>query len=156
ESPVVFAMRRSIAGARAIVTGASGGMGREIALELARKGARVLLLARREEKLQAVAEEINQICGSTSAEGFVGAVTDADARHAALDRMQKVFGGLDILVNNAGIGTLANFETSNSELIHQVFETNFFAPVEFTREALPLLKAGQKPIIVNIGSVVGI
>ncbi len=149
-------MRRSIAGARAVVTGASGGMGREIALESARNGAHILLLARREEKLRAVAEEIGRLANGSHAEICVGDVTDAAARRAALDQAEKAFGGLDILVNNAGVGTLANFETSNSELLHQVFETNFFAPVEFTREALPLLKAGQKPIVVNIGSVVGI
>jgi short-subunit dehydrogenase len=139
-----------------MVTGASGGLGREIALELARHGARILLLARREDKLRAVAEEIGRLTNGSRAEICVGDVTDPAARHAALDQAQKAFGGLDILVNNAGVGTLANFETSTSELLHQVFETNFFAPVDLTREALPLLKAGRKPIVVNIGSVVGI
>lgn len=137
------------------MTGASGGLGREIALELARQGARVLLLARREEKLRAVAEEIGGLGGGGSAEIVVGDVTDPTVRRAVLERVQTVFGGLDILVNNAGVGTLARFETSDPKVTRQVFETNFFAPVDLTREGLPLLKVGQKPIIVNIGSVVG-
>jgi short-subunit dehydrogenase len=149
-------MHRTIAGARAIVTGASGGMGREIALELARQGARLLIVARREEKLRAVANEIDRL-GSAAGktEIVVGDVTDAAARHAVLERAQTALGGLDILVNNAGIGTLARFESSDSKFTRQVLETNFFAPVELTRETLPLLKTGRQPIVVNIGSILG-
>jgi short-subunit dehydrogenase len=148
-------MHRSIAGARAIVTGASGGLGREIALELCRQGAQVLLLARREEKLCAVADEIARQCGARRAEIVVGDVTDAKVRRTALDRVQLALGGLDILINNAGVGSLARFESADPLHTRQVLETNFFAPVELTREALPLLRAGRQPIIVNIGSILG-
>jgi short-subunit dehydrogenase len=148
-------MRRSIAGARAIVTGASGGLGREIALELARHGARVLLVARREEKLRAVADEIARLGSGGAAEIVVGDVTDPGVRRGALDRAQAAFGGLDILVNNAGVGTLARFETADPQFTRQVIETNFFAPVELTRAALPLLKVGRQPIVVNVGSILG-
>jgi short-subunit dehydrogenase len=148
-------MHRSIAGARALVTGASGGLGREIALELVRKGATVLLLARREEKLRAVADEIARQCGARRAEIVVGDVTDPTVRRTALERAQAALGGLDILVNNAGVGTLARFESSDPQYTRQVMETNFFAPVELSREALPLLRAGRQPIIVNIGSILG-
>jgi short-subunit dehydrogenase len=130
-------------------------MGREIALELARQGANLVLLARREEKLRAVADEIGRLGGGGRVEVVVGDVTDRNSRRAMLERAQSTFGGLDILVNNAGVGTLARFETSDPQVTRKVFDINFFAPVDLTREALPLLKAGQKPIVVNIGSVVG-
>ena len=130
-------------------------MGREIALELARQGANLVLLARREEKLREVADEIGRLGGGGKVEVVVGDVTDPDSRRAMLERVQSTFGGLDILVNNAGVGTLARFETSDPQVTRKVFDINFFAPVDLTREALPLLKAGRKPIVVNIGSVVG-
>ncbi|HZZ28302.1 MAG TPA: SDR family NAD(P)-dependent oxidoreductase [Pirellulales bacterium] len=149
-------MHRSISGARALVTGASGGLGRAIALELARHGANVMLLARREEKLREVSQEISQLSnGVGRAEFVVGDVTDPAVRTTALAAMQEKFGGLDILVNNAGVGTLARFATGDPQFTRQVFETNFFAAVELTREALPLLKSGRQPIVVNIGSILG-
>ncbi|HTQ37968.1 MAG TPA: SDR family NAD(P)-dependent oxidoreductase [Pirellulales bacterium] len=148
-------MHRTISGARALITGASGGLGREIALELARRGAAVMLFARREEKLREVAEEISKLGGAGRAEYVVGDVTKPADRSAALAAVQSKFGGLDILVNNAGVGTLAKFENSDPQLPRTVFEINFFAPVELTREALPMLKAGRQPLLVLIGSVVG-
>src|SRR6188508_2049462 len=68
---------------------------------------------------------------------------------------RREFGGLDCLVNNAGIGALGRFEAADEARLRQALEVNFFAPAEFIREALPLLKAGHGPIIVNIGSVLG-
>src|SRR5204862_2812974 len=67
----------------------------------------------------------------------------------------REFGGLDALVNNAGIGALGRFDHAYEARLRQVMEVNFFAPAEFIREALPLLKAANRPIIVNIGSVLG-
>jgi short-subunit dehydrogenase len=148
-------MHRSISGARALVTGASGGLGRAIGLELARLGAQVMLLARREEKLRQVVQEISQQGGKGRAEYAVCDVTKPADRTAAVAAMQSKFGGLDILVNNAGVGTLAKFENSDPQLPRTVFEINFFAPVDLTREAFTMLKAGRQPILVLIGSVVG-
>src|SRR5438552_2709321 len=115
-------MRRSIAGARALVTGASGGLGRALALELARQGASVVLLARREDKLRQVADEIAAFKKTHStltpalsqgerelagrAEIVVGDVTSPTARRAAIDVAKASFSGLDILVNNAGVGAI--------------------------------------------------
>ncbi len=93
---------RNIAGMRCLVTGASGGIGRAIALELARQGARVMLFARRADPLQAACEEIRSFGGE--AQFIAGDVTDPTVRCAALDACRTFFGGLDILVNNAGIG----------------------------------------------------
>ncbi len=138
------------------MTGASGGLGRAIALELACDGANVILFARRENKLREVTQEIRRL-GSNArrAEMVVGDVTSPTARRAALDAAQAALGGLDILVNNAGVGAIGRFDSVDPNRYREVFETNFFAPVELTREALPLLRSGRQPIVVNIGSILG-
>ena len=64
-------------------------------------------------------------------------------------------GGLDILVNNAGVGAMGLFEDAEPERVRRVMEVNFFALVEMTRLALPLLKQGVKPIVVNVSSILG-
>ena len=149
-------MRRSIPGLRALVTGASGGLGRAIAIELARQGANVMLLARRENELRKVADEISKLGGSAGrVEIFVGDVTSPTARSAVLEATKAAFGGLDLLVNNAGAGAIGRFEAADADRLRKIFELNFFAAAELTREALPFLKAGRAPMIVNIGSILG-
>lgn len=145
--------RREIADSRAIVTGASSGIGRAIALELARHGADLVISARRLERLEQVAAEI--IAAGRRAEIVAGDLTDAHVRQAVLERAEQAFGGLDFLVNNAGVAALGPFEDANPDRLRQIFELNFFSLVELTRAALPVLRRGRQPIVVNIGSIVG-
>ena len=145
--------RRRLQDQRALVTGASGGIGRAIAIELARAGVDQVLVARREDKLAAVADEVRQL--GRRAEIVVGDVTDANTRHRALEVARERLGGLDILVNNAGVSAHGRFADADPGRLRPIMETNFFAPVELIREALPLLKAAPQPIVVNIGSVLG-
>jgi short-subunit dehydrogenase len=145
--------KRTISGSRAIVTGASAGIGRAIALELGRQGADVVLMARSADKLQSVAGEFSGLPGRAAISA--GDVTDSAARHAAIHLAQQTFGGLDILVNNAGIGALGPFETATAERLRQVMEVNFFAAAEMTRAALPVLRHGRRPLVVNISSILG-
>jgi short-subunit dehydrogenase len=146
-------VKRSIAGSRALVTGASGGIGRAIALELAQQGAAVILVARRALALEQLVAEIRKAGGR--AEFAVGDITEASVRRAALARAQSSFGGLDILVNNAGHGAMGRFADASPERLRQVFELNFFAAAELIREAVPQLQRGARPIVVNIGSILG-
>jgi len=144
--------RRTIGGLRAIVTGASSGIGRALVIELIRQGASVVALARRAERLQ----ELQSLVADTSRYRWVvGDVTRRGDRATALALANGEFGGLDALVNNAGVGALGRFDQADEARLRQIFEVNFFAPAEFTREALPLLTAGQRPIVVNVGSVLG-
>jgi len=145
--------RRDIQGSRVIVTGASSGIGRAIALELARQGGKVVCLARREDRLQSLAKEIVSLGGSIVC--VAGDVTDAVARARCMEAAQSHFGGLDILVNNAGVGAIGPFETADPQRVRRIMEVNFFALVEMTRSALPLLKQGRRPMIVNISSILG-
>lgn len=146
-------MRRTIRGMRAIVTGASSGIGRELALELARRGARLLVTARREDRL-------DELVAATRAYGVpavkvAGDITEPRLRDQLCETAQSDFGGLDILVNNAGIGALGRFSEAGVDRLRQIMEVNFFAPVELIRQALPMLSRGQRPIVVNVASVLG-
>jgi short-subunit dehydrogenase len=146
-------MRRKIAGMRAVVTGASSGIGRAIARELAAQGAKVVLLARREDRLRDLVAEIAAAGGEAA--WVSGDVTDPAAREQTVAAAQSRFDGLDLLVNNAGIGTLGLFENADPAGLRRVMEVNFFALVEMTRLGLPLLKQGRRPMIVNVGSILG-
>jgi short-subunit dehydrogenase len=144
--------RRKLAGLRVLLTGASSGIGRELASQLVQHGARVIALARREDRLRQLAVEIDR----PEQFGFVvGDVTSADDRQRAIDACRERFGGLDALLNNAGSGAIGPFAQADSERLRRVLEVNFFAPAEFIRQALPLLQQGKRPIIVNISSVLG-
>ena len=144
---------RDIAQCRAVVTGASSGIGREIALELVRQGARVVITARREDRLQAAAAEILALGGR--AEIVPGDIAEPAVRQRVIDAAATAFGGLDILVNNAGVGAIGLFEHADPQRLRCLMEVNFFALVEMTRLALPLLKQGSRPLLVNISSILG-
>jgi len=135
------------------VTGASSGIGRALALELARRGADLVLLARRGDRLVEVADEVRRL--GRRAETIVGDVTDPAVRLRALQAAQEKFGGLDLLVNNAGIAAHGRFVEAQTDRLRPIMEVNFFAPAALIREAMPLLLEGRQPIIVNIGSIVG-
>lgn len=145
--------RRSIAGSRMLITGASQGIGRSLALVAAARGANVLATARNEELLKTLASD-------AAAQGhplhtLQADVTSAQDRKSMLDAAEKQLGGLDVLVNNAGIGATGHFLEADEERLRNIFEVNFFGLTELTRIAIPILKQGVKPAIVNISSIVG-
>ncbi len=145
--------KRQIDGSRAIVTGASSGIGKAIALELCRQGASVVITARREERLAEVMKEAEALEGKLVS--VAGDISEAGVRARVLQCAVDQFGGLDFLINNAGVGTLGRFENATAERLRQVMEVNFFALVEMTRIALPQLKQGRQPMIVNVSSILG-
>ena len=143
--------QRALAGKRVIVTGASGGIGRALAIQLAGAGAQQVLLARSGDALELVREEI----APHRVELIVGDVTDPAVRAEALARAAEKFGGLDLLVNNAGAGAYGRFVDSSPDRLRRLMEVNLFAPAEFLREAMPMLGAGDDPAVVNVGSILG-
>jgi short-subunit dehydrogenase len=148
-------MKRTLQNSRAIVTGASSGIGRAVALELARNGAGVVVVARREDRLRELAAEIAALTPQRPVEVVVGDVADPATRQHAIDAARSKLGGLDILINNAGVGAMGLFEDATAERLRRVMETNFFSLVEMTRLALPMLKQGVRPIVVNVSSILG-
>lgn len=161
---------RKITGKRILITGASSGIGRELALQLVARGARVMACARRAEKLDQLSIDVRSSDGSSeSAIGDSGSsepatgelqtcvadVTKPEDRSKLLSRCESQFGGLDILINNAGVGAMGRFDQADAQRMRDVFEVNFFALVEMTRLALPVIKVGDDPVVVNISSVLG-
>lgn len=145
--------RRSLVERRFVITGASSGLGAALARALVPFRPRLVLTARRADRLAALADELRTEGAQVA---YVsGDLTDPAVRAAALETARREYGGLDVLVNNAGVGALGRFEHSAAERLRQIFEVNFFALVELTRAALPALKQGHQPLIVNVGSILG-
>jgi short-subunit dehydrogenase len=145
--------RRQIAGLRILITGASQGIGRALALEAARRGARVLAAARSENLLAELADEA-RAAGHPIAT-VLADVTSPEDRQKMADTARDVLGGLDVLVNNAGIGATGHFADAAPERLRKIFEVNVFGTTETTRVCLPLLKEGKTPAILNISSIAG-
>lgn len=144
---------RTIHGARTLVTGSSSGIGRELARELARQGARLIVTARREDRLRELVDELQE--AGTEIHAVVGDITDPAVRTSLRETVEEHFGALDLLINNAGVGAIGHFARADEARLRRIMEVNFFAPAELTRSAIPLLKSGTRPMIVNIGSVLG-
>ncbi|MDR0705016.1 MAG: SDR family NAD(P)-dependent oxidoreductase [Planctomycetaceae bacterium] len=150
-------MKRSLNNSRILLTGASSGIGAALAFELAKENANLVLLARRENRLQEVVERIRNKFGNTpKIITVVGDITNSEIRRLAVQTVTEQLGGLDILINNAGAGATALIEATTGETLRRIFEVNFFAPVELTQLALPYLKLGNKPMVVNLSSIVGL
>ena len=144
---------RNIAGSRMLITGASQGIGRSIALEAIKQGARVLAAARQQPLLDELAAEVKAAGGTI--ETVAADVTSPADRQKMVDAAREKFGGLDILINNAGIGSTGHYSEVEFDHLRKIFEVNFFGLTETTRAFLPMLKQGVKPAVVNIGSIAG-
>jgi short-subunit dehydrogenase len=133
----------------AVVTGASSGIGEAAARRLARDGASLVLVARREDRLRALADELG---GAT-----VVAVdlTDDDAPARVKDAVESDHGRLDLLVNNAGAAWRGSFADMGWEGVHKHMDLNFDATLRLTHELLPLLRRSAPSSIVNVASVAG-
>lgn len=145
-------MAVDLTGKVALVTGASGGLGAHFAHLLAANGAAVAVTARRVDKIQALADEINAAGGQALALALD--VADAHAIAPALDKVQAELGGLDILVNNAGIGGEGLALDISIEDFDQTFAVNVRGLFFTAREAAKrMIAAGVEGRIVNIASI---
>lgn len=136
-----------------IVTGASSGIGEATARRLVRAGARVVVSARRLDRLAALAHELDPTGARVLA--VSGDITsDADRRTLVAEVLKK-FGRIDALVNNAGYGTRGAVETVPVEAIRKNFETNVFSLIALTQLVVPHMRERGSGCIVNIGSVAG-
>lgn len=123
--------------ASALVTGAGRGIGRSIALALAREGARLTVVARSASELDSLVEEIETVGGRGIA--FAGDLRSPSACEGVVATAVDCFGGLQILVNNAGVGVFSNVADTTDEQWDAVLGTNLTAVFRLTRAALPHL-----------------
>ena len=133
----------------AVVTGASSGIGEATARALAADGYRVALLARRLDRITALADDLGNGAIAIGAD-----VTDRGSIVAAADRVRQELGGADVLVNNAGIMLLGPFSSDQRDDYRQMLEVNLLGAITTTEVFLDQLKTGGGDII-NISSVAG-
>lgn len=136
-------------GRKALITGASRGLGYAMALKFAQSGADVALVARREDVLETARAEIAEATGRTIWARSCD-VADGDALAALHAAMVKEFGDADILVNNAGSSVSGRFEDITDEMWHQDFELKLFGAIRLARLCLPAMKAQRWGRIINI------
>ena len=134
----------------AVVTGASSGIGEATARRLGADGWKLLLVARREDRLEALARSL------PDASALVVDLTDEGAPDAVRVAVEERFGGsLDLLVNNAGGSWSAPFGEGGYENVRRTMELNFDSPVRLTEALLPLLRQSAPSSIVNVASIAG-
>lgn len=138
--------------ASALVTGAGRGIGRAIALALARKGARLTVVARSAGELDSLVGEIEAVGARGIA--FAGDLRSRSACDGAVAAAVDCFGGLQILVNNAGIGSFANVQDTSDETWDDLIGTNLTSVFRLTRAAIPHL-AHRGGHVVMVSSLAG-
>jgi short-subunit dehydrogenase len=141
-------------GRRIILTGASEGIGRALALELASRGARLALAARDRERLESVAQECR--ARGADARALPTDVTSQQDCEWLINETLAAFRGIDVLVHNAGITMWSRFdELADLTVFERVMDVNYFAPVRLTALALPCLKE-SRGLLVAVASLAGL
>jgi short-subunit dehydrogenase len=144
---------RKIAGQRIVLTGASEGIGRALALELARAQARLVLAARDGSRLESLARE----CRAAGGEALAVPTDIANAHDCEwlAGEALKSLGGIDVVIHNAGITMWSRFDAvADLEIFERLMEVNYLAPVRLTSLVLPRLKE-SKGLIVAVASLAG-
>lgn len=136
-----------------VVTGASSGIGEATVRRLVEAGINSVLFARRADRLQALAREVDPSGSHTLV--IAGDLTSADDRQRLVEQTVARFGRIDGLVNNAGFGQRGPVERVSLEAIRRNFETNVFSLLGLTQLVAPIMRAQGSGRIVNVGSVAG-
>ncbi len=146
-------MGRQLKGAAVLITGASAGIGKAAALAFGRERARLLLAARRRDRLEEVAAQVRALGGNA----VVAQIDVADRRQvqSAVDSAVSAFGRLDILINNAGIGYFGLLEDTPIEAVEALWAVNVMGTIYATQAVIPLMRKQGGGHIINIASVAG-
>jgi NADP-dependent 3-hydroxy acid dehydrogenase YdfG len=147
-------MNESFTNKVVLVTGASRGIGRAVALAFAQEGAQLVLAARSADRLAQVENEVRDLGSATLS--VVTDVTSHDAVAALVDAAMNRFGRIDVLVNNAGIGKVGGIESAAFESdVRQTLQASLFGMIDVTQRVLPILRKQRSGAIVNMSSVMG-
>jgi short-subunit dehydrogenase len=143
-------------GATAVVTGASSGIGEAFARRLAREGYNVVLVARRREKLDALAEDLKKR-HAVNAQSVVADLSNEDDINRVADMLTEFSeaGKLDLLINNAGFGTTGNFINQPMKDQNAMINLHVTATMRLTRAALPGMIKQHRGAIINVASIAG-
>jgi NADP-dependent 3-hydroxy acid dehydrogenase YdfG len=146
-------MADALKGRKAVVTGASSGIGEATALALAAEGAAVSLGARRKDRLDELAKRIEG--GGGTAHAYEVDISDEEAARGFIEGAAKEMGGLDVLVNNAGVMLLGAITGADTDEWRTMVDVNVLGLLYCTHAALPLMQEGGGGHIVNLSSVAG-
>lgn len=140
-------------GQRILLTGATGGIGRELSESLASEGARLGLVGRTD----ASVASLEHLVATQRLEAVViqADLTDPAARRAAVNRMVQACGGIDILINLAGVLDFRFFDQADTSVITRIMQVNVEVPMQMVREVLPDMLGRGSGRIVNVGSTFG-
>ncbi|MCO7176663.1 SDR family NAD(P)-dependent oxidoreductase [Sporolactobacillus kofuensis] len=136
-----------------VITGASSGLGSELALLFAQKGAIVVLLARNEKRLTEIKQQINSEGGR--AFSMTLDITKSEAVSDVFRKIEDQFGIIDICINCAGYGQFQRFTEMTDQSIEHMFKVNVLGLIACSKAALPLLLKGERKQLVNIASMAG-
>lgn len=142
-----------LSGKRILITGAAGGIGSQLALELAGKGATLGLVGRDAAKLDALVQAVKSRGGK--AHVITGDLAAPDAAQAVAEAANVAMGGVEVLVNCAGIAQFGLFEEQSPQALEALWRVNVLAPVQLARAVLPQMMARRYGQIVNVGSIFG-
>ena len=131
-----------------LITGCSSGLGQGIALAALQSGGKVAVTARNPECLEQFVKQFPQQALPLRLD-----LNDEESMKQAVEETYRRFGSLDILVNNAGHGYRAAIEESRPDQVAELFQTNFFGPMELIRLVLPKMRAARQGMIVNVSSI---
>lgn len=146
-------MELGLKGKVVLVTGASRGIGRAIALAFAGEGCRLALASRTPEVLAAVTGEVEAL--GAEARHWVTDVTDPTQVETLVENVCRAWGGIDVLVNNAGGGYLKAFEAVSDEEWERIVNLNLFSAIRLSRAVLPHMKERGGGQIINIAALSG-
>ncbi|MFM1905190.1 MAG: hypothetical protein RLZZ440_3090 [Planctomycetota bacterium] len=150
--PSLGRRRRNLAGMRAIVTGGSSGVGRALAWELSRRGARVMATARRRERLAELASDSSE----QPIDHEAGDLCDAGFRERLVATTLERLGGLDLVIAAAGGGAIGPFAETDARTFASMLDLNLVAPAELVRLCIPHLRQARDPAVVFVGSILGL
>ena len=126
-----------------VITGASSGIGEQVAMQVAGQGATPVLIARTEEKLKALAEKIKETY-NTPCYYYVLDVSEETEVQSVFSKVLQEVGRIDILVNNAGFGIFKTFEDASMDEVKDMFQVNVFGLVACTKAVLPYMVEEKK------------
>ena len=146
-------MTGKLAGKVVLITGASAGIGRASAMALAQEGARLVLTARRQERLEELAAAIQSL--GSEATWVAGDATQEETALHCVAAAKQSFGRLDILINNVGVGNYKKLVETSAAEYDEMMDSNFRSTFLFTRQAVPEMIAQKSGTILMISSMAG-
>jgi len=138
-----------------IITGASEGIGKELAIEFAKQGSKIVLASRSIEKLEKVEKELKEKYVNCEVISVPTDVSKNDDCINLIETALENFNKIDILINNAGIVTYEYFYNTSNEEIKKILDVNYWGIIYCTKAVLPYMMKNKKGKIVNVSSIVG-